>query len=118
MFVPNSQQGNRRDTAVLLTGTADEYDLPQRDIKVVNGGFEISDDLAEALGLSTEDESAEDENPYSDWEYADLKHEVAERGLDTENQKATTLAAALLADDEAAEADESDDTNGDSDQSE
>lgn len=36
---------------------------------------------------------------YSEWEYADLKVEVAERELVTENQKAETLIAALQADD-------------------
>lgn len=47
MFVPDGK--SRKDTATLLVGTADEYDIPQRDIKAVRGGFTISDALARVL---------------------------------------------------------------------
>lgn len=40
---------SRRDTAVLLVGTADEFGIPQREISAVDGGFEISDALAAVL---------------------------------------------------------------------
>lgn len=44
VFVPDG--GSKRDTAVLLTGTAAEFGLPQRDIRVGNGGYWISERLA------------------------------------------------------------------------
>lgn len=46
-FVPNGL--SRRETAILLVGTADEFGLPQRDIKARMGGFEITEELADVL---------------------------------------------------------------------
>lgn len=119
VFVPNGD--SRQATAVLLTGTAREYDIDQREVKAVNGGFFISDRLADIVyeggtegeALDTSDvEPLEGEAdalpPYEDWEYGDLKSEVATRELDVPNQKAETLVAALVADDEA-QADAEDD---------
>lgn len=40
---------SRRTTAVLLVGTAEEFGIDQRDVKAVDGGFEISDELAKIL---------------------------------------------------------------------
>lgn len=44
MFVHNGV--SRATTAVLLVGTASEYGVDQREIRVVRGGFEISERLA------------------------------------------------------------------------
>lgn len=113
-FVPNGE--SRRDTAILLTGTAEEFGLSKRDIKVVGSGFHITDELAEHLGLDLDapegepvevdpdadpDDEEDDVPPYEEWEYADLKTEVSTRGIETEDQKKDTLVAALRADDEA-----------------
>lgn len=153
-FVPNDTQGNRRDTAALLVGTATEFNIPQREVATTQDGFRISENVAKALGWTDEDgdgevdpaqsdprtaqgqtvfdaqpdaESSDDvlvdgddeDNvladpedevaPYDEWEYNDLKAEIARRGLDTEDQKAATLAAALTADDAAVDAEPSDD---------
>lgn len=108
MFIPNSHQGSRRDTATLLIGTAEEHGIDKRSIKATSRGFNIPDELAELLGVEAPeaevvDETEEDEDvpPYDEWEYNDLKSEVATRGLDTEDHKKNTLVAALVADDVA-----------------
>lgn len=46
-FVPNGD--SREETAVLLVGTAREYGINVREIKVRSGGFEIPDELADVL---------------------------------------------------------------------
>jgi hypothetical protein len=46
-FVPNGD--SRRDTAVLLVGTATEYGIDQHSIKAVGGGFRITEELAAVL---------------------------------------------------------------------
>lgn len=48
VFVPDG--ASRRETAILLVGTAEEFDLDQRSIKAALGGFYISDELADLLG--------------------------------------------------------------------
>lgn len=55
-------------------------------------------DLAEEV---EEEESTEDVPPYSEWDYQDLKAEVAKRGIETPDQKGPTLVAALEAHDAA-----------------
>lgn len=165
-FVPDSQEGNRRDTAVLLVGTAAEFEIPQREVAATRGGFRISQNVYDALGWNEdeaidgsvgEDESrqapgevvtgqvqigqresdtgsdeadltgapksapiegeadvdtdadetdqTDDETvealPYDEWDYADLKTEIANREIETDDKKAETLVAALIADDEA-----------------
>lgn len=59
---------------------------------------------AETENTEVETESANKEEQtapidYSEWEYAALNHEVAERGLEVEDRKTETLIAALTADD-------------------
>lgn len=156
-FVPDSTQGSRKETAVLLVGTASEGDsegaIPQREVAATQGGFRISERVYKALGwdedddndevggndarqvpgevvtgqvpvssplddeeVPTEDEAdaetptdddapepAEDDEPlpYDQWDYADLKAEVAKRDLATDDLKTATLIAALTADDQA-----------------
>ena len=56
-FVPNGE--SRKETAVLLVGTAAEYGIDQRAIRATSGGFYISDELADLLY----DESAEEAVP-------------------------------------------------------
>lgn len=60
VFVPNGE--NRRETAVLLVGTAREHNLSPRSIHATNGGFYISDELADLLGEDTEVEDTEEES--------------------------------------------------------
>lgn len=50
-FVPDGAgRGlSRRDTAVLLVGTADEHGIDQHSIKMVQGGFRITEELADVL---------------------------------------------------------------------
>lgn len=47
MFVPNGP--SRKDTAVLLVGTAAEFGIDQRSIRALRSGFEISDELASLI---------------------------------------------------------------------
>lgn len=47
VFVPNGP--SRKDTAIVLVGTADEYGIDQRSIKSVSGGFYITNELAELV---------------------------------------------------------------------
>lgn len=47
VFVPNGY--SRRETAVLLVGTAEEFGLSQRGIAAVAGGFYITEELAGIL---------------------------------------------------------------------
>lgn len=57
VFVPADTAGTRKETAILLVGTAREFDIPQRSIQPMYGGFRITDALADVLY----DESAPDE---------------------------------------------------------
>lgn len=117
VFVPNGE--SRYETAVLLVGTADEHGIRQQDVQASNGGFFITEELADLVyegqvpeepePVDTSDveplgdpESSEEPNlpPYDEWDYGDLKSEVATRELDVADQKKDTLVAALVADDE------------------
>ncbi len=49
VFVPNGQ--NQGITATWLLYSADENDIDRRSIKTTRGGFNIPDELAEAMGL-------------------------------------------------------------------
>lgn len=53
-FVPNG--ASRQETAILLVGTAEEFGVSQQDIRVVQGGFMISDALNDILTSELEDE--------------------------------------------------------------
>lgn len=55
-FVPNGD--SRKETAILLVGTAREYGLDQRSVRMTSGGFYISDELAHILS----EEMGEDED--------------------------------------------------------
>lgn len=48
-FVANDAAGTRKETAILLVGTAREFDIPQREIASARTGFYISERLAEIL---------------------------------------------------------------------
>jgi hypothetical protein len=48
-FIANDHAGSRKDTAVLLVGTAREFGINQRDIRTTTSGFYISDALATVL---------------------------------------------------------------------
>jgi len=57
-FVPNGE--SRRETAILLVGTADEYGIDQRSIRSVSGGFYISEELADVLFAEDDVEQPEE----------------------------------------------------------
>jgi hypothetical protein len=75
-FIPNDAAGDRRRTAVLLVGTADEKGIDQRDIATTHTGFYISDAVADALD-GTAYEVKRDTNPY-----ATIDGPLADRRLD------------------------------------
>lgn len=54
VFVPHN--GNRRDTAILLLGTAEEFGVPKSDVLAGGSGFYISQKLADVLYSETEQE--------------------------------------------------------------
>lgn len=49
VFVANDTAGTRRDTAVLLVGTAREFKIHQRAIQSTHNGYWITDELADVL---------------------------------------------------------------------
>lgn len=53
-FVP--QGDSRQETAQMLVQTAREHGIDQRSIRLAKGGFDITDELAEALGEDVEDD--------------------------------------------------------------
>lgn len=61
VFVPNGD--SVEETAVLLVGTADEFHIDQRNIRVdrARGGFWISDELADIVYDGVEDEDSDEE---------------------------------------------------------
>jgi hypothetical protein len=64
VFVPYGE--SRQDTAILLVGTAQEFGLPQRDIRSdrSRGGFWITDRLADIVyDGGDEDEESSPETP-------------------------------------------------------
>lgn len=48
-FIASEHAGSRQDTAILLVGTAREFDIDQHDIVLAAGGFKISDALLDVL---------------------------------------------------------------------
>lgn len=59
-WVPNNTMDTRRDTAVLLVGTAKEHGLVVRHhVASTQGGFYITDTLADVLYDEDEDEDTE-----------------------------------------------------------
>jgi hypothetical protein len=51
-FVPNGD--SRKDTAILLVGTALEHGIDQHSIRTVSGGFRITEELADVLYSDSE----------------------------------------------------------------
>lgn len=49
VFVPAGLQGSRRDTAVVLVGTAREFGIHQSAIKRTATGYDITTELADVL---------------------------------------------------------------------
>lgn len=47
IFIPDGD--SRRDTAVLLVGTAEEHDIDQSTIRATTGGFWINEALADLI---------------------------------------------------------------------
>lgn len=63
-FIPSDAAGDRRSTAILLVGTAQEKDIDQRDIATTHTGFFVTDAIADALD-GTKYEVKRDTNPYA-----------------------------------------------------
>jgi hypothetical protein len=59
-FIPANTAGSRKDTAVLLVGTATEYGLDQHSILAAQGGFWITAELAD---LAFEDQPESEGEP-------------------------------------------------------
>lgn len=57
-FIADDAAGTRKETAILLVGTADEYGIDQHSVRMVRGGFRVTQEMADALGI--EDDEAED----------------------------------------------------------
>lgn len=76
-FVPSNAAGSRRETAVLLVGTAREYDIPQRSILAAQGGFWITPDLAR-LVFEDEDRGTETLYDPADHKVDDVKTHVTD----------------------------------------
>lgn len=79
-FVPASLAGSRHETAVLLVGTAREFDIPQRDIASTYNGYYISEALVAVLQREGALEGSEPveqpapepvEEEVDDWDEAD-----------------------------------------------
>lgn len=107
VFVPNDTFGDRKSTAVALTGAADEYGISQRAVKTTPRGFDITEELAalvfesddaqsEADLLATEDAEREERDRLAAEQEAEererLEREEAER-LAQEQADAEALAA-------------------------
>lgn len=58
IFVPNGD--SRRDTAILLVGTARDAGLSDRHVHASNGGFYISEELADLLYADPDAEEAQE----------------------------------------------------------
>ena len=58
-FVPADTEGTRQETAILLVGTAREFDIPQREIASTMGGFNISQRVFDAVWPTDEAEEAD-----------------------------------------------------------
>lgn len=97
-FVPSDAAGSRKETAVLLVGTAREYDIDQHSILAAQGGFWITADLAR-LVFEDEDKGTEtlydpnDHNIGPVKEYVEAHPEQAAGILaaEQEGQNRTTL---------------------------
>lgn len=49
VFVPANKAGSRKDTAILLVGTAREFNISQHDIVSTSNGYRITQRLADVL---------------------------------------------------------------------
>lgn len=59
VFVPNGE--SRKETAILLVGTAEEFGVSQNDVKASNGGFFITEALADILDGAGQPDAVEPE---------------------------------------------------------
>lgn len=78
-FIPANTAGSRKETAVLLVGTATEYGLDQHSILAAQGGFWITAELADlAFEDSDEEVEAEPEPAYdpNDHKVGEVKSHV------------------------------------------
>lgn len=82
-FVPDGD--SRKDTAVLLVGTAEEYGIDQSSIKAVQGGFRITEELADVLYSDTKESEPETEP-----ETAPVKDETPKKSTNTKSTKKST----------------------------
>lgn len=62
-FVPDDTMDSRKETAILLVGTAREFGIPQRSIQTTYGGFWITQELADVLYDESDDEPEVEAEP-------------------------------------------------------
>lgn len=60
VFIPSDHAGSRKDTAILLVGTAREFGVSQQDIASARTGFYITQHLADILEQETAEPEAEE----------------------------------------------------------
>lgn len=63
VFIESSFAGSRQETAILLVGTAREFDIPQREIASTHTGYYISERLADVLAAEMGDEEETEAEP-------------------------------------------------------
>ena len=63
VFVPNDTAGDRKNTAILLIGTAREFGVDTRAVKATQGGFFITAELADLVFDETEPEPEPEPKP-------------------------------------------------------
>lgn len=62
-FVANDTAGSRKETAVLLVGTAREFGIHQRSIRSTSSGYWITDELAAIIYDESEPEPEPEPEP-------------------------------------------------------
>lgn len=102
-LVPFDTAGSRKETAVLLVGTADEFKIDQRSIRMVRNGFRITQDLYDVLyddaDNAAEAEAAESEDKTEDAGDTEVKTEEPETKAKTTKKKTSGNRAAKTATD-------------------
>lgn len=61
VFVANDTAGTRKDTAILLVGTAREFNISQQDIASTYSGFWITEELASLVYDETDGDEVEEQ---------------------------------------------------------
>lgn len=89
-FVPSDAAGSRKETAVLLVGTAREFGVSQQDIASTHNGFWISDALADVLDAEVEEVQPEEVQPKAEPEPEPKKAQPKPEPKKAQPKKGTT----------------------------